>query len=139
MTAIKSDSTRVKIRRNVLVMTATIRPLAGIPSLARTDPALRLADYRSSLSFYVQLLGTSFDQLLFVENSASDLSTLKDEVTRADINSKVEFISFYGLDYNPKYGRGYGEFRLIDYAIATARTLESDDIIWKVTGRYIVG
>src|SRR3569832_464563 len=124
MTAIKSDSTRVKIRRNVLVMTATIRPLAGIPSLARTDPALRLADYRSSLSFYVQLLGTSFDQLLFVENSASDLSTQKDEVIRADNNNKDKNNTNKEHEKDPKYGRGYGEFRLIDYAVAKARTLQ---------------
>jgi hypothetical protein len=119
-------------------MTATIAPLAGIPSLARTDPAVRLADYRSSLSFYCRLLGTSFDQLLFVENSASDLSPLIKDADEKGVRDKIEFISFYGLDYNPAYGRGYGEFRLIDHAIATSRALRPDDIVWKVTGRYIV-
>lgn len=53
----------------------------------------------------------------------------------------VEFLSFYGLDYPLAYGRGYGEFKLIDHAIANSKLIGAgrfDDVVWKVTGRYII-
>ena len=50
-------------------------------------------------------------------------------------------MSFYDLDYDSSYHRGYGEFRLIDQAFRRSETLSSmtlEDRVWKVTGRYIV-
>lgn len=124
--------------RNILLMTTTVTPLAGIPALARTDPAKRMQDYRASIAFYSDLLKDCFDGIIFAENSATDIAAIM-----ADANVKhrldlVEFLSFYGLDFPPQYGRGYGEFRMIDYAVAHSKLLMPDDIVWKVTGRYIV-
>lgn len=119
-------------------MTATIAPLHGIPALARTDPKLRLQDYQASLAFYVKLLGGCFDAIIFAENSNSDIAPLVAACALCCHPHRVEFISFYGLHYPPQYGRGYGEFRLIDYAIANSKLLLPEDVIWKVTGRYIV-
>lgn len=124
--------------RNVLLMSATITPLPGIPVLARTDPKVRLQDYQASLAFYSGLLGGCFDAIVFAENSNSDISPLIAASTKRRHFDKLEFISFYGLDYDPKYGRGYGEFRLVDHAMSTSKLLRSDDVVWKVTGRYIV-
>jgi hypothetical protein len=53
----------------------------------------------------------------------------------------VEFLSFYGLDYPAWCSRGYGEFRLLDYATtrsAVLARLPADAVVWKVTGRYAV-
>ena len=119
-------------------MTATITPLPGIPVLARTDPKARLQDYQEALAFYSGLLGGCFDAIVFAENSNSDVSPLIAASSKRRHFDKLEFISFYGLDYEPKHGRGYGEFRLVDHAISTSKLLRSDDVIWKVTGRYIV-
>ena len=127
-----------RMPRNVLLMTATITPLPGLPSLARTDPKLRLQDYQTALLFYANLLGDCIDAIIFAENSKSDVSSLVQSVKANPRFEQVEFISFYGLDYPPNYGRGYGEFRLVDYAIANSKLLRPDDIIWKVTGRYII-
>jgi hypothetical protein len=124
--------------RNVLLMTATIAPLPGIPALARTDPKLRLQDYQEALAFYTRLLDSCFDAIVFAENSNSDVSLLVDAVAQSPHFNKIEFISFYGLDYPPSYGRGYGEFRLVDHAIENSKLLSSQDVIWKVTGRYII-
>jgi hypothetical protein len=54
--------------------------------------------------------------------------------------SSVEFISFNGLDHPAAWGRAYGEFKLLDYAIDHSDTLKTfkDCLIWKVTGRYRV-
>ena len=124
----------------VLFLTATITPPAGAPELVRTDPAVRLADYDAALSFYLKLLGHGLDNILFVENSNSDVSKLVDRCAQAGQAEKVEFVSFYGLDYPPEYGRGYGEMRLLDHGIEHSqllKTLGEDAIIWKMTGRYV--
>ena len=125
------------MQRNILLLTATITPLAGIPSLARTDPALRLQDYRRALTFYSSLIGTCFDSIVFAENSASDLGPLSTAIKERS-TAAVEFISFYGLDYPPSYGRGYGEFRLVEFAVDHSKYIGENDIVWKVTGRYII-
>ena len=38
-------------RKNILLLTATITPMPGLPSLARVDPAARLNDYLTALRF----------------------------------------------------------------------------------------
>jgi hypothetical protein len=124
---------------NVLLLTATIQPPAGMPALARTDPALRLNDYLRTLSFYVGLLGRCFDAIVFAENSASDLSPLRERVRASGAEDRVEFVSFHGLDFPPSYGRGYGEFKLVDHAMAHSAFLGGDDrVVWKCTGRYLI-
>lgn len=124
--------------RNVLLMTATITPMPGIPVLARTNPAERLEDYCTALRFYQQLLGSCFDGIVFAENSGSDLSKLRAEAAKGPSRHRVEFLSFNGLDFPPEYGRGYGEFKLVEYAMSNSALLRDKDVVtWKVTGRYI--
>lgn len=121
-------------------MTATITPPAGAPQLVRTDPADRLRDYDAALTFYLGLIGRGLDRILFVENSASDLTALRERCEKLGHAGAVEFISFQGLDYPAAHGRGYGEFRLMDYGTEKSQTLASftdHDILWKITGRYI--
>jgi len=128
-------------RPNILVMTATITPPASVPFLARNDPRLRLKDYEESLKFYLPLINQCISTIVFAENSNSDISSLQDLVDRAGFNKQVEFLVFEGLDYPPSYGRAYGEFKLIDYAMEHSQIIKNQDqeaIIWKVTGRYIV-
>jgi len=129
-----------KTSHRILLLTATITPPQGAPELVRTDPKLRLSDYDAALSFYLTLVGQSIDRIIFAENSNSDLTLLKQRCAQSDKQDAVEFISFYGLDYPPEYGRGYGEMRLIDYAIEHSQTiaqLGQSDIVLKMTGRYI--
>jgi hypothetical protein len=127
--------------KNVLVMTATITPPNGARSLARTDPDLRRRDYERALEHYLDSLSLgTFDQLVFAENSDGNLESLRTLVFRKGLTKKVDFFSVYGLDYPIEYGRGYGEFLLID------RLMESplmhsqclNSIVWKITGRYRV-
>lgn len=128
-------------RPNILVMTATITPPASVPFLARNEPHLRLKDYEESLNFYLPLVNQCISSIVFAENSYSDISSLQNIVERAGLNKQVEFLVFEGLDYPPSYGRAYGEFKLIDYAMEHSQIIKSqgkEAIIWKVTGRYIV-
>ncbi len=126
---------------NTLLLTATIKPLVGIPELQRTDPLERMNDYIRALRFYCNVPQTVIPRIVFIENSGSDLSRLHDVASSAKAVDRVEFLSFNGLDYPPGYGRGYGEFKLLDYAMDHSTTLAAagaETMLWKVTGRYRV-
>ena len=122
--------------RNVLLLTATVTPPSGVPALQRTDPKQRLDDYREALAFYLPLVGTTFESIVFAENSASDIGALRQLVASSGAAGAVEFLSFNGLDHPAAYGRGYGEFKLVDYAMNHSRRLQADADVWKCTGRY---
>ena len=126
---------------NILLLTATITPPPDVPLLRRTDPAVRLDDYVSALKFYLSLVGQCVDYILFVENSNSDISKLKTVVEQANLSESVEFLVFDGLDYPTTYGRGYGEFKLVEYAMNHSITINNqpkESVVWKVTGRYFI-
>jgi len=124
--------------KNILLLTSTIKPNSNQPQLKLTNPQERLEDYKNALKFYTEQLHKGvLDGIVFVDNSGFDLKCLSDEFLSKDI----EWLSFFGLDYPSDYHRGYGEFKLIDYAFSNSSTLmrlNQNDIIWKVTGRYIV-
>lgn len=119
-------------------MTATITPQANQVNLAITDPAARLDDYRNALLFYVALLKQQvISGIVFVENSGFDLGHLKTLFP----DPRIEWLACADQPYPSEYHRGYGEFRLIDYAMKNSVSITSASqqlVIWKVTGRYIV-
>jgi len=125
-----------------LILTATITPPAGAAQLARTDPTQRLRDYEQALGFYLTLLARNeLDVLVFADNSNSDTRTLHDMVNASGLSDRVEIMAFEGLDHPASYGRGYGEFKLIDHVMQHSQLiakLPAQVRIWKVTGRYIV-
>ncbi|MEO0406176.1 MAG: hypothetical protein AAF289_02380 [Cyanobacteria bacterium P01_A01_bin.135] len=128
--------------KNLIFLTATITPKPGVPNLKRTDPEQRLQDYAKAFSFYLDQVGTCCDGIVFVENSNSDVSLLRNLAEEKGLVDQVEFIVFQGLDYPVHYDRGYGEFRLLDYGMSASELIKQfpdcRTVIWKVTGRYIV-
>lgn len=126
----------------ILLMTATVTPPANASKLSRTDPIERLGDYERALQFYIgKMTENRFNSIVFVDNSNSDISRLRFVADQSDCSSRIEFISFDGLNYPQEYGRAYGELRLIDYAMSTSnkiRLADPDELVWKVTGRYII-
>lgn len=122
--------------RQILLLTATIRPRGRQPELRITDPQVRLGHYRSGLAFHSKFLEAGVvDGIVFADNSGYDLADLREEFA----DSRIEWIGFHGLDYDPAFHRGYGEFRLIDEAHRSSRILQGlspTDRVWKVTGRY---
>ncbi len=56
-----------------LILTATITPPSGVPSLVRTDPALRLRDYLAAFEFYLKVPTAILPRIVFAENSGSDV------------------------------------------------------------------
>ncbi len=129
-------------KTNTLVLTATITPPQGVTNLSRVDPNIRMDDYCRAFDFYCRLLAKgAITRLVFAENSGSDLDRLRDLAEKHDVTGKTEFICYPGLDYPPEYGRGYGEFKLIDHVMKSSlfiQNLQSHENIWKVTGRYVL-
>lgn len=126
------DATLAAGRPVALLMTATITPRAGVKT-SIANPAERLADYLRALVHYAADLGSRWDQILFVENSGSDISALRQAVP----DPRCRFIVFNAND-EPAYGYGYGEFHLLQHAMDVAHDLPPDTLFVKVTGRYIV-
>jgi hypothetical protein len=121
-----------------LLLTATVTPPPNALVLARVDPEVRMLDYLWALEFYLKLPDDVIRRIIFVENSDSDLTRLRDLAARYP-SKEIEFLGFQGLDYPPTYGRGYGEFKLIDHAFDHSTTLGKlgpEARIWKGTGRY---
>jgi hypothetical protein len=119
-------------------MTATIAPPPGVPFLNRTDPAVRLDDYRRALRLYLTTPDTAIDRIVFVDNSGVDLSPLQEIVDQVAHSKDVELLSYCGRDYPVEQGRSVGETYLIADALDRSRILSAlgdDELFWKVTGR----
>lgn len=127
-------------RKEILLMTSTITP-ENSPELARTDPTQRLLDYADALKFYLGLIGKHLHGIVFVENSDSDVSRLRQIATESGHADHVEFLCNYGQFRYPGRDRSYGEFKLLDYAMEHSKMIADagdDAVVWKITGRYRV-
>jgi len=125
----------------ILVMTATITPPVGVPNLKRTDPKQRYEDYVEAFRFYLNIPTEVVDRIVFIENSKSDIAYLRQIADKESNGKRVEFVCFDGLNYPPKYGRAYGEFRMLDFGLRNSsviNSLDDDDYFWKITGRLKV-
>ena len=130
-------SDKPKVTSCVVLMTATITPPKEALYLKRIDPNQRENDYAEALKYYLSIPEQYVSKIIFAENSNSDLSRLKKLVNDTPHNKTVEFIEYRdGNNFPPYYGRGYGELKLIDYAVDNSKILTEEDVIWKVTGRY---
>lgn len=123
----------------VLILTATINPPVNCPALLRSDPAVRLNDYCEALKYYLSLSSKSINRIIFVENSDSNLETLMNIEKHTKHNKLVEFIPFLGgNNFPPKYGKGYGEMLMLNYALDNSKIISGNELFWKATGRLIL-
>lgn len=124
------------IKPVALVMTATITPPSNVINLTRQDPKVRLDDYCRALKFYLGVSSKFIDRIIFIENSNSNVQAIKQLAETVKHDKNVEIISFVnGNNYPPEYGKGYGEFKMINYGLSKSKILSDTDHIWKVTGR----
>lgn len=116
-----------------LLLTATIKVKDDVFFTTRKDADQRLEDYKQSLSFWIAQPGV--DSIVFVENSASDLSALM-EVAKRVSNKHVEFLSFAAPDFDGALGKGYGEMLCLEHVVRNSKTLAKARQFVKITGRY---
>lgn len=92
------------------VMSASINP-NGMAGLSPEAVVNREDQYLSTLRFYAAQPG--IEHILFVENSAWDLSRLRREVP----SEKIQWVSLDENNFPREWGKGYGEFLLMDRAV----------------------
>ena len=114
-----------------LVMSASIKVNPnGLYHVSEQSLMDRQRQYAETLSFYIRQ--PCIKKILFVENSNADLAYLKQ---LAGAREKVEFLSLDLNNYPGKWGKGYGEFLLLDKAVDWL-CAHSCDVMVKVTGRF---
>lgn len=123
----------------VLLMTATIAPPASMPNTARSDPALRRADYETALRHYLSLPKGAPDAIVFAENSGVDLSGLETIAARENPQCRQVVFHSFTSACPPERGKGYAELDILDRAFDEALPKIRDaGAVWKLTGRLIV-
>lgn len=111
-------------------MTATIRPRTGVIT-AIADAEQRLSEYKDALSFNLKFIGQCVDEIIFAENSGSDL----EELRQIAAGFPVRFIANPQENHPPSFGYGYSEMKLLQ-SVMDREEYSSDNFYVKVTGRY---
>lgn len=109
-------------------MTATVVP-NGTKYTYLQDPETRKLQYLEAIDFYLR--ETAYD-IVFCENTGKNFF---DEIESQEKYGRLEYLTFYGNDYDKSLGKGYGEARIIEYAIRNSQRLKSADFVIKITGR----
>jgi hypothetical protein len=119
----------------LIFLTATIQ-CGQTPQVKRTDPEERMRDYLAAFRNWVSLDCDA--DLLFCENSGTDLSNFYEVVNSLPSRNAINLISFNGNAGAHKKGKGYGEIEMLQYAFETMPELRNYRYIIKVSGRYRV-
>lgn len=95
----------------VLVMSASVSP-NGMSGLSRESVENRERQYIDTLAFYAS--EPAIPRILFVENSAWPLGRIRASVPHPE---KVTWLSLDENRFPRDWGKGYGEFLLMDRAV----------------------
>ena len=118
-------------KENIILLTSTINP-NGMSYTVLQDKDIRQKQYNKALQFY--LVNTPY-RIVYCDNSGVDISGGYLDY----INSgRIEFITFNGNDFDKAKGKGYGEAKIILYAIKNSKFLKHDCYVTKITGRIII-
>ena len=112
--------------KTVILLTACISP-GGMAYTALQDSNERKRLYVDATKFYIDSINYP---IVFCNNSGENLS-----VDFPDCRERVEFLSFFGNDYDKQLGKGYGEYKIIEYALHNRKHLQDASRIIKITGR----
>jgi hypothetical protein len=118
--------------RYPLVLTATI-DTRGMPDLSVSDAVEREQQYLETFKFYLK--HGWLHEIVFIENSGSDLSKFHELVSKYPAVS-TELISCNLNDFPRELGKSYGEMLLLDYMIDYSKIVAASDGFIKVTGRF---
>lgn len=119
----------------LLTMTATIMPAANA-GVKRSDPRVRLEDYKQALRYWLNYPHRAADRILFLENSGADLSELRSIATTENRRRKpVELLSIPCNEIPEGRNYGYTEMRLLDEGLAQSTLRQQTTHLVKVTGR----
>lgn len=120
------------IPMTVLITTAN-NPPQGVPFLQMNDPIMRTITAKAALYFWVS---QGIEQIVLVDATETDLLTESEAAQIDESETRVEQISYRqsSADVINK-GKGYGEGRLIEYALDNSELLAREEHFFKCTGK----
>lgn len=114
----------------LIFLTGTVKPSTNIYLTKLLDPVIRKSQYIEAITFYLKHTNC---KILFVENSGTDISSF---FLNSKYLKRLEFINFYGNEYDASLGKGFGEMEIIEKAIEKSTFFKNANFIFKITGRY---
>lgn len=128
----------------LLVMTACINPSTQLDErfkFKRTDPSLRLQDYKGALQYWLNYPDPRLGKILFIENSGYRLDAIQEVyqkyLSKADHPKEVEFISLDCNEIPDGLHYGYAELHMLDNGLSKSKLFLDCKYIIKVTGRLV--
>lgn len=120
-----------------LLMTACIQPsLADYNAISRSDPKLRLNDYKIAFRYWLSYEEDKITHIIFTENSGYDLTELKEIAEIENLyNRKIEFVQFIASPIPEGVHYGYSELEILDKTFDFSKIILETDFFIKVTGR----
>lgn len=114
----------------IILMTATVSP-NGMCLTKLQNAETRKAQYLHAINYYLE--HTPF-KIVFCENTGTYLFH---EIRSPKKYERLEYLTFNNND-RKDLGKGYGEARIIKYAINNSQFIRQANYIIKVTGRVII-
>lgn len=123
---------RAPNQKPVVILTGTVI-VRDMPSTARTDTDLRLADYKRAFQRWIA--DPAVQSLVFVENSGFPLTDFE-ALARTHPEKEIELLSFTCPGFDPALGKGYGEMLILQHALQHSKLISNSHQFLKATGRY---
>lgn len=112
----------------IILMTGTVNP-EGMSKTHLQDPIIRKQQYIQSINFYLE---ETIFKIVFCENTNINFFN---EIESNEKNERLEYLTFKGNNYNKKKGKGYGEAKIISYALQNSKFINKCNYIIKINGR----
>jgi hypothetical protein len=118
-----------------LLLTAAITP-GAVPFVAVADGQERATQYFCALISWLR--SSSAKNIVLCENTATevDFGVLVD--LARSLGKDLEILKFAGNSEAQRYGKGYGEGKIIEYAVDNSRLLARATRFYKATGRLFL-
>ena len=123
------------IPMTVLITTAN-NPPAGVPFLAMSDPVMRKIAAKAALYFWVS---QGIEQIVLADATGTNLLSEAEAAELDESETRIEQINYQqSSDQVIRQGKGYGEGKLIEYAMDHSELLAREEYFFKCTGKLYV-
>lgn len=127
---------RLNSERHLLILTCTVNPQVSA-NLVRTNPKRRLEDYVTSIS-KLQKYSKNLDIHFIVAENSNSIGNIELGLKNRGIDlKKFTFISCPVDNLSKNSGISAGEHEILRQ-IATSTSVDSYEVVWKLTGRLSV-
>lgn len=119
-----------------LLVTGCISPASDMKNLTIQNIEERYKQYIDALTFYITK--TKVKNIVYCDNSNYGVNKEISRIAR-QYDKNFEWLSFTGDSKSAaKYGKGYGEGEIIEYALLNSKIIKTCSVLVKVTGRLKV-